>query len=179
MCVELGQLAERVVIGDGMNETTQMGPLQNIEQYAKVQSLLADSKRIGARIVAGGVLPSRPGYFMPPTVVSEISDGARLVDEEQFGPILPVIRYSDTEEVLRRANGTPFGLGASVWTSNSERGAELAARMEAGTVWVNQHGPLGPDIPFGGIKQSGIGVIFSKLGLEEFTRIQIIRVATN
>jgi acyl-CoA reductase-like NAD-dependent aldehyde dehydrogenase len=178
MCAELSALAARIVVGDGMDERSQLGPLQNKQQYEKVMALIADSQRLGARVVAEGPLPVGPGYFIRPTIVSEISEGTRLVDEEQFGPVLPVIRFSDVEEALQRANKTTFGLGASVWTSDLKLGKQLASRMEAGTVWVNQHGQVDPNVPFGGIKQSGIGVQYSAHGLEEFTRIQVVRVAT-
>lgn len=178
MCAELGRVAERIVVGDGMDERSELGPLQNRQQYEKVKALLADSERRGARVMARGTLPVASGYFMRPTIVSEIKEGARLVDEEQFGPVLPVIRFSDVEEALRMANQTDFGLGASVWTSDLEAGEEIASRMEAGTVWVNQHGQLDPSVPFGGIKHSGVGVQYSTYGLAEFTTIQILRVAT-
>jgi acyl-CoA reductase-like NAD-dependent aldehyde dehydrogenase len=142
-----------------------------------VRALIADSLQRGARVSANGSLPPS-GYFMRPTIVSEITDGVSLVDEEQFGPVLPVIRYSDVDEVIARANRTNFGLGASIWTSDLQRGRELASRMEAGTVWVNQHGQLDPTVPFGGIKHSGIGVQYSTHGLAEFTTIQILRIAS-
>ena len=119
----------------------------------------------------------RPGFFIEPTIVRDISEGSRLVDEEQFGPILPVIKFSDAEDALRRANGTTFGLGASVWSSNPERAQAFAERMEAGTVWINKHHELIPTIPFGGAKQSGFGVEFAEEGLAEFTQLQIINAA--
>jgi len=109
--------------------------------------------------------------------VRDIEDGARLVDEEQFGPVLPVIKYSDPEDALARANASPYGLGASVWSSNPDRAQAMAERMDAGTVWINKHSELAPNIPFGGAKESGIGVEMGEESLNEFTQLQVINAA--
>jgi acyl-CoA reductase-like NAD-dependent aldehyde dehydrogenase len=116
----------------------------------------------------------RPGYFIEPTIVRDIKEGSRLVDEEQFGPVLPLIKYSDNDDVIRRANATTYGLGASVWSSDIKRAHDVASRIEAGTVWINKHLDMAPHIPFGGAKQSGIGTEFAEEGLAEFTQLQII-----
>ena len=118
-----------------------------------------------------------PGYFIEPIIVRDIKEGSKLVDEEQFGPVLPVIKFSDSEGAIRRANAAPYGLGASVWSSDSERARKVAERIEAGTVWINKHLDLAPHIPFGGAKQSGIGIEFAEEGLAEFTQLQIINTA--
>ena len=117
------------------------------------------------------------GYFIRPTIVRDVSDGDRIVDEEQFGPILPVIKYSDPEDALQRANNSPYGLGGSVWGKDAKRATSIAARLESGTAWVNKHLDLAPGIPFGGAKQSGMGVEFSEEGLAEFTQSQVVNVA--
>jgi acyl-CoA reductase-like NAD-dependent aldehyde dehydrogenase len=109
--------------------------------------------------------------------VRDVTDGDRIVDEEQFGPILPVIKYSDPEDALKRANNSPYGLGGSVWGKDTQRAAGLAARLESGTAWVNKHLDLVPGIPFGGAKQSGMGVEFSEEGLNEFTQNQVVNIA--
>ena len=109
----------------------------------------------------------------------DIADGARLVDEEQFGPILPVIKVTGIDDAVRRANASPYGLGASVWSSNPHRAYRVACRLEAGTVWINTHLDFGPTIPFGGAKQSGLGVEFAEEGLAEFTQLTIINRAIN
>jgi acyl-CoA reductase-like NAD-dependent aldehyde dehydrogenase len=109
--------------------------------------------------------------------VRDITDGTRLVDEEQFGPVLPVIKYSDPEDALVRANASPYGLGGSIWSSDIDRAIGFAERMDAGTVWVNKHIDLAPHIPFGGAKQSGIGVEMGEEGLAEFTQLQVINIA--
>ena len=118
-----------------------------------------------------------PGYFFPVTIVKDIPEGSRLVQEEPFGPILPVISFSDTEDALARANAVSVGLGGSVWSGDVEKAQELAARLECGTAWVNNHAMIQPDAPFGGVKQSGVGVEFGRYGLVEYTNIQTMQIA--
>jgi acyl-CoA reductase-like NAD-dependent aldehyde dehydrogenase len=120
---------------------------------------------------------SGAGYFIQPTIVRDIADGTRLVDEEQFGPVLPVIKYSDPEDAVARANASPYGLGGSIWSSNPDRAYKLALQMESGSVWVNKHAELAPNIPFGGSKTSGLGTELGEEGLAEFTQLQVINVA--
>jgi acyl-CoA reductase-like NAD-dependent aldehyde dehydrogenase len=175
MCEALASLAKAAVVGDGAQQGTQFGPLQNRMQFEKVKAILEEARGHGT-VLGGGETPSK-GFFIRPTIVRDITDGARLVDEEQFGPILPVIKYSDPEDALARANASPYGLGGSIWSSNLDRAYELAARMEAGTVWINKHVDLSSNIPFGGAKQSGIGVEMGEEGLAEFTQLQIINAA--
>src|SRR4029077_16088115 len=140
------------------------------------QGFLEDARRNGTIVAGGGVL-ERGGYFVPPSVARDVPDTARLGREEQFGPVLPVLRYSDIDEVIERANDTDFGLGGSVWSSNRERAFGVAARINSGTVWVNKHLDVGLDTPFAGAKQSGIGVEMGQEGLEEFTQATIINMA--
>lgn len=173
LCAELGRLADATVVDDGLKQGVQMGPLQNKTQFEKVTALLEEARRDGT-IVAGGVIEDRPGYFIRPTIVRDISEGSRLVDEEQFGPILPVIRYDDVERALQSANSSRYGLGGSIWSKNRALARDLAMRMEAGTVWINKHLDFGPDIPFGGAKQSGIGVEVAEEGFEEYMQIQVL-----
>jgi acyl-CoA reductase-like NAD-dependent aldehyde dehydrogenase len=173
---ELAKLANEAVVDDGLRQGTRIGPLQNRMQYEKVKGFL-DKARTDGTIVAGGEVPDRAGYFIRPTIVRDISDGAQLVDEEQFGPILPVIKYSDPEDALLRANASPLGLGGSIWSDDRALAYDMASRMESGTTWINTHLDFGPTIPFGGAKQSGIGVEFGEEGLEEFTQIHIVNEA--
>jgi acyl-CoA reductase-like NAD-dependent aldehyde dehydrogenase len=175
MCEELTSLAEAAVVGDGLEQGTQFGPLQNRTQFEKVKEILEDARRHG-NVLAGGDVPDK-GFFIRPTIVRDIDDGTRLVDEEQFGPVLPVIKYSDPEDALARANASPYGLGASVWSSNPDRALAMAERMDAGTVWINKHSELAANIPFGGAKESGIGVEMGEEGLAEFTQLQVINAA--
>jgi acyl-CoA reductase-like NAD-dependent aldehyde dehydrogenase len=175
MCEELTFLAEAAVVGDGLEQGTQFGPLQNRMQFEKVKEIVEDARKHGT-VLAGGNVPGK-GFFIRPTIVRDIADGTRLVDEEQFGPVLPVIKYSDPEDALARANASPYGLGASVWSSNPERAHAMAERMDAGTVWINKHSDLAAHIPFGGAKESGIGVEMGEEGLAEFTQLQVINAA--
>jgi acyl-CoA reductase-like NAD-dependent aldehyde dehydrogenase len=164
-------------MGNGLDDTTVVGPLQNEMQRNKVAELVDDARARGARILTGGAVPEGPGNFYPITLVADIEAGARLVDEEQFGTALPIIRYSDVEEAIVQANGLDVGLGASVWASDPEAARKVADRIEAGTVYINQHGQIAPHVPFGGIKGSGIGVEFGQEGLEANTDIKIYNMA--
>jgi len=173
LCDELVAIARSTVVDDGSKQGTKLGPLQNKMQYEKVKTFLEDAHKNG-KVVAGGAAMDRPGYFIEPTIVRDIKEGSKLVDEEQFGPVLPLIKYSDKDDVIRRANATTYGLGASVWSSDINRAHEVATRLESGTVWINKHLDMAPHIPFGGAKQSGIGTEFAEEGLAEFTQLQII-----
>src|SRR5262249_52438713 len=176
VCDELGRLARDTVVGDGLEQGTQMGPIQNQAQFEKAKEFLKDARQNG-KIVAGGGVLEREGYFIQPTIVRDIPDSARLVREEQFGPVLPVLRYTDIDDVVARANDTEFGLGGSVWSSDRDRAFAVATRINAGTVWVNKHLDLGPDTPYAGAKQSGIGTELGREGLEAFTQATIINMA--
>ena len=176
MCDELGRLAREIIVDDGIKQGTQMGPLQNKAQFEKVKGFLEDARQNG-NIVAGGKALNRKGYFVQPTIVRDLADDARLVKEEQFGPILPVLRYSDVDDAIARANDTDFGLGGSVWSKNLDRAYAVAARIDSGTVWINQHLDMHPEVPFSGTKQSGIGTEQGQDGLEEFTHAKIINMA--
>lgn len=163
---ELVAIARRVNVGDGFEEGVEYGPLQNKAQYDRVLDILADTARQpGVRILAGGHAIDRPGYFIEPTIVADIAEGTRLVDEEPFGPVLPVMRFTDLDDVLARANNTRFGLAGSVWTSDVNKGAEIASRLETGVAWVNHHLGVAPDYPFGGVKESGVGRSNGLMGL--------------
>jgi acyl-CoA reductase-like NAD-dependent aldehyde dehydrogenase len=176
MCEELGKLAEATIVDDGIKQGTQMGPLQNKAQFEKVKGFLDEAKRYGKIVAGGGVLP-RKGYFVSPTIVRDIPDDARLVREEQFGPIVPVLRYDDLNDAIARANDSDYGLGCTVWSSDPERALDVARRVEAGVIWINKHLDLPPDIPMGGAKQSGIGAELGQEGLQEFTQAKIINMA--
>lgn len=176
LVAELARIARGTVVGNGLMSDTQLGPVQNRAQLNYVHELVEDARARGARILSGGQPQAGGGYFYPPTVIADAVDGMRVVDEEQFGPVLPVIRYTDLAEVVARANLNDNGLGGSVWSNDAARAAEVALQLECGTAWVNEHGAVQPDAPFGGIKQSGIGVEFGRYGLEEYTSIQTLKV---
>ncbi|MEO6079079.1 MAG: aldehyde dehydrogenase family protein [Steroidobacteraceae bacterium] len=176
VCTELGKIADAAVIGNGLDDGVQFGPVQNRMQFEKVQAIVEDARKHG-QVIGGGKTHQGPGYFIHPTVVTGLPDNARLVCEEQFGPVMPVLKYSTIDEVVERANASEYGLGATVWSASTERALQVAERLEAGTVWVNKHLDLPPEIPFGGVKQSGYGVEQGQQGLEEFTRMRIVNIA--
>jgi acyl-CoA reductase-like NAD-dependent aldehyde dehydrogenase len=176
LCDALVEEAHKARVGDGLDPQTQYGPIQNKMQYDRVRGILEDTKRSGARILAGGELPAKPGYFFPPTIVANIDEHSRLVREEQFGPIVPVLKFNDIDDAIRRANDTRYGLAGSVWSHDPERAAAIAARLEVGTAWVNQHRATSATVPFGGVKESGIGRQYSILGLKENMEAQVISV---
>jgi acyl-CoA reductase-like NAD-dependent aldehyde dehydrogenase len=177
VCEKMAELAKSVVVGNGLEENTQLGPIQNKAQRDIVAALAASARTDGGRFLAGGKAIDGPGFFFQPTIVADLTDGHRLVDEEPFGPIVPIIKYNDIDEVITRANRNSQGLGGSVWSSDTAKAAVIGARLECGSVWINDHGGIRPDAPFGGIKQSGFGVEFGLYGLEEFTSIQSLHVA--
>jgi len=176
VCTELGKLADRAIVGNGLEEGTEFGPIQNKMQYDKVRNYLEDARRNG-RIVAGGQEHKGKGYFVRPTIVRDIGDDAAVVKEEQFGPILPVLKYKDVEDAIARTNNSEYGLGATVWGNDLDRAYQVASRIESGTVWVNKHLDLPPDIPFAGAKQSGLGIEMGQEGLEEFTQQRIVNIS--
>ena len=170
----LAAKARAAKVDDGMAEGTDLGPINNKPQFERVSELVSDALSNGATAVAGGGPLDRPGYFFAPTVLTGVSDGTRIVDEEQFGPALPVIPYRDVDDALARANATTFGLGGSVWSADPDRAADVAERLETGTAWVNTHAALAPHQPFGGAKWSGIGVENGSWGLLGYTEIQVV-----
>jgi acyl-CoA reductase-like NAD-dependent aldehyde dehydrogenase len=176
LCAALVDEAKKAKVGNGLDPATELGPVQNKMQYDKVVGLIEDTKRAGATFLAGGEIPAGPGYFLPPTLVTGIADDSRLVQEEQFGPIVPILKFSELDDALRRANDTRYGLSGSVWTKDLKRGAEIAARLEVGTAWVNQHRTTSAFVPFGGAKESGLGRQYSSLGLKSYMEPEVVSV---
>ena len=177
LCDALVAEAEKAKVGNGLDPGTELGPVQNKMQYDKVVGIIKDTKKTGATFLTGGDVPAGPGYFLPPTLVTDIADDSRLVQEEQFGPIVPILKFNDVEDALRRANDTRYGLSGSVWTQDLRRGAEIAARLEVGTAWVNQHRTTSAFVPFGGAKESGLGRQYSALGLKSYMEPEVVSVA--
>jgi acyl-CoA reductase-like NAD-dependent aldehyde dehydrogenase len=171
----LAEIAKSVKVDEGAVEGVQLGPLNNKPQLDRVKELIADAVGKGARVAAGGSAIERDGYFHEPTILDNVHDGLRVVDEEQFGPVLPIIPFSDEAEAIASANNSQYGLTASVWSGDAERAFRLAARLDAGQVAINGHGRgVLPHLPFGGHKQSGIGVENGPWGLYGFTELQVI-----
>ncbi|RRD59843.1 aldehyde dehydrogenase family protein [Leucobacter sp. OH1287] len=172
---EVAKFAKNVPMGNGLEEQSLLGPLQNQGQFEIVDRLVESAKAAGARVVLGGE-PDRdaPGHFYPTTIIADIDPQHELVLKEQFGPVLPIIRYSDLDEAIKLANELEFGLGSSVWTSDREQAMAVASRLQAGTTWINSHGGLHPMVPFGGAKQSGYGREFGVEGLKAVAEPHVI-----
>lgn len=167
VCQALVEVAGQMPMGVGMDEQNVLGPLQNRAQFDIVSGLVEEARSAGARILTGGdPAEDQPGYFYPVTLVADIDNENPLVAKEQFGPALPIIKYSDLEEVIGWANALEVGLGSSVWGSDVDEARAVAARLEAGTTWINKHGAVDPRVPFGGVKQSGYGLEFGVEGLK-------------
>jgi acyl-CoA reductase-like NAD-dependent aldehyde dehydrogenase len=171
MVAELTHLAEQAVAAPEEEGGTVI-PVTTRPQFDRVQMLLEDALAHGAKPVAGGAVTRSDGYFFPPTILTNVGPGIRVVDEEQFGPILPVLPFSDVDDAIAQANATDFGLCGSVWTSDIELGQRLADRLVCGTTWVNNHAEVDPRIPFGGVKHSGIGRNSGHAGLDSYSELQ-------
>jgi acyl-CoA reductase-like NAD-dependent aldehyde dehydrogenase len=164
-------------VGDGSVDGVVLGPLQNKRQYDRVQQLISDAKASGLTMYEGAPGPAGQGYFVPVTIVDNPPDGSRVVQEEAFGPVLPMLKFSTVEEVIRRANASEYGLAGAVWSKNIDRAMKVARRLETGTVWINHNLELRADTPFAGHKTSGFGVENGMEGLLEYMSPQAIYVA--
>ncbi len=176
ICAELTQLAQASSVGNGLDEGVDFGPVSNSNQLKVVTDLVNNAKAAGATILTGGEPTHGAGYFYPITLVGNIKNGIPLVDEEQFGPVLPIIKYSDIDEAISSANDNPNGLGGSIWSTDTVQAQKYAQQLECGTAWVNTHAVVQPNAPFGGVKQSGFGTEFGLEGLEEYTSIQTVHI---
>jgi len=171
----LAGVAAAMPMGHGLDENNVLGPLQNKAQFDIVADLVQAARDSGARVVTGGNPEAgQPGYFYPATLVADIDNDNPLVAREQFGPALPIVKYSTVDQAVAMANALEVGLGASVWSSDKDKAREVAARIEAGTVWINKHGAIDPRVPFGGAKQSGYGLEFGVEGLKHLGAPQVI-----
>lgn len=173
LCTALARCAEQAIVDDGVKQGTQIGPIQNRQQYQKLLGYLADAHASGT-VIAGGKPLDRDGYFIAPTVVRDIAEDAALVREEQFGPIIPVLSYDGLDDVVARANNSDYGLGATIWTSDPLAAMEVAVRLDTGTVWINDFLNVTPDVPISAARQSGIGVENGDDGLREYMQAHII-----
>jgi acyl-CoA reductase-like NAD-dependent aldehyde dehydrogenase len=176
LCDELVKLAKAAVVGDGLKQGVTVGPIQNKMQFERVKTFIEDARAEG-KVIAGGEISQEGGYFISPTIVKDIPDTARLVREEQFGPVLPVLKYDDLADAIARTNNSELGLAGSVWTSDVERGFEVATQIESGTVWVNKFLEVPFDVPFRGAKQSGLGGENGQEAMAAYTQAKIINVA--
>ena len=175
VCRALVEVAGASPMGVGLEEENVLGPLQNKRQYDIVAGLVQAAKDGGARVLIGGdPVAEQPGYFYPTTLVADIDNDNPLVAEEQFGPVLPIIKYTDLEQAIEWANGLEVGLGSSVWGTDLDACREVAARLQAGSTWINKHGAVDPRIPFGGVKKSGFGLEFGLEGLKQVSVPHVI-----
>lgn len=150
-----------IKIGDGNEEGVFLGPVQNAMQYEKVKTFFSDIKKENWNVAVGGINEEKPGYFINPTIIDKPAEGSRIVTEEPFGPIVPLLTWNTEEDVIARANDTKMGLGASVWSDDMDEANRIARQLDAGSVWVNTHIELDPNAPFGGHKESGVGYEWS------------------
>jgi acyl-CoA reductase-like NAD-dependent aldehyde dehydrogenase len=173
----IAEYAKTVVVGDGSQQGTGVGPIQNKKQYERVLELIQDAKDNGYKFLTGGDKdPSGTGYYVPITILDNPPEDARIVAEEQFGPVMPLLKFDSVDEVIERANNSEYGLAGAVWTKDTDKGVEIAEQLETGTVWINEFMHLSPFAPFGGHKQSGFGAEYGLDGLKEFTYPQVITV---
>lgn len=177
-------LTDAIVVGDGLDPDVTMGPINNEQQYLKVLDLINDARERGATVEELGQIKNKAvyeqGYFQRPTIVTDVSEDVRVVAEEQFGPVIPIMPFDSDEQALGWANGTNYGLCSSVWSSDTGRALSMAKQLEAGYTYINAHGPMAQDprAPFGGIKQSGIGRNLGIQGTIEFMEPHSISGAT-
>ena len=174
---EFVEFAAHQKLGNGLDEGVTVGPIQNKMQFDKLKTFLADIRANGQKIVYGGEIDeNRPGYFFPVTVVDNPPEDSKIVQEEQFGPIVPIVAYDDVDDVIQRANNTEFGLGGSVWGRDKTAAVAVANRLDTGMVWVNEIHTQGVDVPFGGHKQSGLGTEHGDAGRKLFTNAKTILI---
>ena len=167
--------AKSVTMGEWTGPYVELGPLQNRMQYDKVRDLLDDSRAQGHKFLLGGEVPDQPGYFIPVTLIDNPPEDSRCVTEEAFGPVLPLLKWRDIDDVIERANRSNYGLAGSVWSRDTDMAQRIASRLETGTVWINQIHVFSPHVAFGGHKQSGLGIENSVHGLVEYANLQTIR----
>ncbi len=172
-CVEQ---TKRIRVGNPLDERTDMGPFAVRFQMDRVVDQVRDAVGKGARVLCGCERLGETGYFMSPGVIVDVTHEMKLMSEETFGPVVPVMRYEHLEEAIRLANDSAYGLTASVWTRDVEKGEAIARRIEAGTVEVNRHGMSKPGCPWGGYKMSGMGRLYSREGVREFTNVKHVWV---
>ena len=170
----VGEAAKSIRLGPGLDPATQMGPLVSAEQQERVLKYIDSGRAEGATVVTGGDRPDHPGYFVKPTVLAATRNDIRVVQEEIFGPVLVAQRFDELDEIAALANSTSYGLSASIWSNNLQAVHRLIPKIKAGTVWVNCHGFVDPNMPFGGFKQSGIGRESGRGAIEMYTEVKSV-----
>ncbi|MCY1443840.1 Phenylacetaldehyde dehydrogenase [compost metagenome] len=170
----LSSRVSKMSIGPGMDPMAQINPLVSCKQQSSVLRHLEIARAEGARFCTGGKTPQLPGYYVEPTVLADLQQNMTVVQEEVFGPVLSVLAFDDLDEAVSMVNDNRYGLTASIWTNDLGRALELIPRIEAGTVWVNNHVPVDPNLPFGGYKESGMGREFGRCAIEGFTELKSV-----
>ncbi|MEH7218025.1 aldehyde dehydrogenase family protein [Bacillus toyonensis] len=171
---ELAKMANKIKLGNGLNPKTEMGPLVSKKQQERVLSYIKSGIEEGAKLVAGGTKTFKKGYFVTPTVFADVTDNMKIAQDEIFGPVVSVLPFDEIEEVIERANNTPYGLAAGIWTENVKTAHQVANRLKAGTVWINSYNLENAASPFGGYKQSGIGREMGTYALDNYTEVKSI-----
>jgi phenylacetaldehyde dehydrogenase len=174
---DVADIAKSMALGHGLDPASRMGPLVSREQMDRVCNYINIGMSQGANVVTGGGRAGEKGYYVQPTILTNVNADMRVVQEEIFGPVLTAMPYDDIEEVAAWANNTHFGLGASIWSNNLSKVHRLIPKIKAGTVWVNCHSMLNPAMPFGGYKQSGIGRDLGKASLDSYLETKSVYIA--
>jgi aldehyde dehydrogenase (NAD+) len=181
----VGRVAEfgkKLQVGNGLDPNTQIGPLVSQQQLDRVSGYLDIGQKEGAKALAGGTRLTdgalSKGYFVPPTVFANVQDSMRIAQEEIFGPVISAISFKDSDDLIKRANATTFGLGSGVWTTNVSKAHQVAKSLRAGSVWVNCYQAMDPAVPFGGYKMSGYGRESGKQHLEEYLNVKAVWIKT-
>lgn len=161
--------AKSIKTGDGFEPDVLVGPIQNSMQYGKVKDMYSEmSKCNWTQALEGQVIKNSKGYFISPAIIDNPPEDSRIVTEEPFGPIVPILKWSDEDDVIERANNSKAGLGASVWSKDLDRAERMARCLSAGSVWINSHFDVAPNVPFGGHKWSGLGSEWGMTGLKAY-----------
>jgi len=167
-------IAKQVTVGDGMDPGTQMGPIAYRRQLEKIESYFAIGKTDGATLATGGARVGKKGYFVQPTVYTNVKNGMRLAQEEIFGPVVALIAFKDEDDAVLQGNDVQYGLAAAIWTRDLNRAHRVAKKLKAGTVWVNTMYEFDPIFPFGGFKQSGMGKELGEESVDTYTQIKSV-----
>ncbi|MCY1237565.1 Phenylacetaldehyde dehydrogenase [compost metagenome] len=172
---DIAGIANGMKLGNGLDPSVQMGPLISAKQQDRVTGYIELGRELGATIACGGE-GFGPGYFVKPTVIVDVDQQHRLVQEEIFGPVLVAMPFDDLDEVVRLANDNPYGLGASIWSNDLAAVHRMVPRIKSGSVWVNCHSALDPALPFGGYKLSGVGREMGAAAIEHYTELKSVLI---